>query len=266
MDLQNVRRLGLALLIAAIIPHATHATASPSPTAPAPNPIRAESERKMGDLARELKNDSDAAGWYAKAAQDGDAQSQFLLGAMYTLGRGVPLDYKKAVELLTQAAEQSNVMAQATLALVYFNGEGGIPKDLGEAEKWARKSADQGNAVGETTLGNLYLKGTPTINVDYVEAANWFHKAAVQGNARAEGNLALAEMMSQFDMTPRMPNFHDFKNSQSLEEEEYFWFFLSAASGISQYAPMRDRLAAHLNPQRVAEIQEYARHWKPAKP
>jgi hypothetical protein len=95
-----------------------------------------------------LKNDADAAQWYGKAAQDGDVQSQFLLGTFYTVGKGVPVDYQKAVTLLTQAAGQNNAMAQAMLALIYFNGEGGIPKNLDEAEKWARKSADQGNAVG----------------------------------------------------------------------------------------------------------------------
>lgn len=156
-------------------------------------------------------------------------------------------------------------MAQAMLALIYFNGEGGIPKNLDEAEKWARKSADQGNAVGYTTLGNLYMKGTPTIRVDYIEAATWYHKAAVQGNVRAEGDLALAEMMSQVAGRP-VQNMHDFKNSQSLEEEEYFWFSLSAAGGLAQSAPMRDRLAARLGSQKVAEIQEYMRHWIPTKP
>ena len=42
-------------------------------------------------------------------AEQGDAQAQFTLGAMYYNGRGVPQDYKQAVKWYRLAAEQGFV-------------------------------------------------------------------------------------------------------------------------------------------------------------
>ncbi len=37
-----------------------------------------------------------AVGWYRKAAEQGDAESQFNLGLLYRQGQGVPQDYGAA--------------------------------------------------------------------------------------------------------------------------------------------------------------------------
>ena len=52
-------------------------------------------------------------------AEQGDAQSQYYLGFMYSNGEGVVQDYKEAVKWFRKAAEQGNGEAQAFLGMMY---------------------------------------------------------------------------------------------------------------------------------------------------
>ncbi len=57
-------------------------------------------------------------------AEQGDVNAQFLLGAMYDKGLGVPQDYAEAVKWYRKAAEQGYAGAQNNLAFMYDDGEG----------------------------------------------------------------------------------------------------------------------------------------------
>jgi uncharacterized protein len=87
---------------------------------------------------------AEAAKWYRKAAEQGNASAQAALGGMYANGDGVPQDYVKAhkwfnlaASRLTKAAEQKvrhetvsnrdNVAARMT------------PAQISEAQKLARE-------------------------------------------------------------------------------------------------------------------------------
>ena len=76
-------------------------------------------------------------------AEQGDADAQFILGAMYDLGKGVPESDTKAAQWYRPSAEQGNVNAQYNLGLMYANGDG-VPEDDAEAMKWYRLAAEQG--------------------------------------------------------------------------------------------------------------------------
>ena len=54
-----------------------------------------------------------------KAAEQGDAETQFSLGRIYSLGRGVPWDSKEAAKWYRQAAEQGHARAQIMLGHMY---------------------------------------------------------------------------------------------------------------------------------------------------
>jgi len=54
----------------------------------------------------------DAAYWYRQAADQNWAWSENNLGVLYLFGRGVPLDFKRGVELLRAAAAQNNPNAR----------------------------------------------------------------------------------------------------------------------------------------------------------
>jgi TPR repeat protein len=67
-------------------------------------------------------------GDYRKAAEQGHAEAQFKLGAMYFSGDCVPQDDAGAVKWYRMAAEQGHTEAQADLAYMYENGLG-MPQD-----------------------------------------------------------------------------------------------------------------------------------------
>jgi tetratricopeptide (TPR) repeat protein len=74
-----------------------------------------DNPRLMHNLARSLDaagRYEDAAFWYRQAADRNWPWSQNNLGILYLYGRGVPLNFKRGVELLRAAAEQNNANAK----------------------------------------------------------------------------------------------------------------------------------------------------------
>jgi len=128
-----------------------------------------------------------AAFWFRKAAEGGDAEAQCKLGQLYSEGKGVPQDKYLAAVLWRRAADQGNANAQSSLGLAYINGDG-VPSDFGAAAFWLQKSAEQGDARGQVRLSLLYEAGWG-VPQDYAQAAAWTQKAAEQGDASAQGHL-----------------------------------------------------------------------------
>ncbi len=59
-----------------------------------------------------------------KAAEQGDIQSQFVLGAMYWKGQGVPQDEHHAAKWFRKAAQQGDGDAPFLLGCLYLEGKG----------------------------------------------------------------------------------------------------------------------------------------------
>jgi TPR repeat protein/transglutaminase-like putative cysteine protease len=125
--------------------------------------------------------------WYTKAAAGGNQFAQFNLGIMYEKGQGIEQDFAKAVALYLQAAEQGNAAAENNLGGMYERGRG-VPKDLVKAVEWYREAAEHGDIQGQANLGNMYQNGTG-VPIDYVQAREWYLKAAASGNSDAQNNL-----------------------------------------------------------------------------
>ncbi len=81
------------------------------------------------------KDYKEAANWYRKAADQGDANSQWNLGIQYETGRGVLQNYKLAAEWYRKAADQGYIPAQFKLSRAYEKGQG-VPQDYAEAYFW----------------------------------------------------------------------------------------------------------------------------------
>ena len=79
-----------------------------------------------------------------RLAKGGDKSAQDNLGVMYSIGDGVPQDYKEAAKWFTKAAEQGYANAQYSLGVMYRDGDG-VPQDYKEAVKWYTKAAEQGD-------------------------------------------------------------------------------------------------------------------------
>lgn len=76
-------------------------------------------------------------------AEKGDAVAQFMLGACFLTGFGIPKDDTEAVKWLTKASEQGFADAQFTLSGVYADGIV-VQKDMVEAYKWILLAHAQG--------------------------------------------------------------------------------------------------------------------------
>ena len=135
------------------------------------------------------QNSSTDAGvsWFRKAAEQGDADAQNVLGEMYYYGRGVAQDPPQAVFWFQKAAKQGNADAQNNLGMAYQNGQG-VEQNSAEAGTWLRKAAEQGNAQAQNALGIAYWDGRG-VDQDLVQASSWFRKAAEQGLADAQYNV-----------------------------------------------------------------------------
>ena len=136
-----------------------------------------------------LQDYAEAAKWWHRAAEQGHVFAQVSLGKMFRDGDDVLQDYAEAVKWFRRAAEQGQVNAQLDLADMYSNGHG-VPQDEAEAARWYLRAAEQGDASAQFTLGSRYLDGRG-VPQDDAKAAWWFIRAAEQGNAPAQFNLGL---------------------------------------------------------------------------
>jgi TPR repeat protein len=146
-------------------------------------------------------------------------------------------------------AEQGDAIAQYDLGWSYEAG-GLVPQDYAEAAKWYRQAAEQGNAYGQTALGNLYYEGWG-VEQNYTSAANWFRKAAEQGDATGQFSLGWA-----------------YEQGDGVLQDyvlAHMWYNLAAAQGADVAAKDRDRVAAKMTSDQIAEAQRLAREWKPTK-
>jgi len=77
--------------------------------------------------------------------------------AAFLLFLAVPC-FADSLENTIKAAEQGNADEQTLLGLIYEVGQD-VPRDDAEAVKWFRKAAEQGNQDGQFFLGRMYHLG-----------------------------------------------------------------------------------------------------------
>ncbi len=147
------------------------------------SPGEADAQSNSQDYKKAVK-------WFLLAADQGNVEAQFYLGAAYYEGKSVPQDFKEAVKWFHLAAEQGNALAQYNLGVAYAAGKG-VPQDFKEAVRWYRLAADQGNVEAQFCLGVAYATGIG-VPQDDKEAVKWYHLSAEQGNASAQYNLGVA--------------------------------------------------------------------------
>ncbi|WP_123103457.1 tetratricopeptide repeat protein [Acidithiobacillus sulfuriphilus] len=117
--------------------------------------------------------------WYRKAALQGEARAENIMGLAYYKGRGVPRNYFKAVRWYRKAAQQGDALAENNLGKAYYFGQG-VPQDYAKAAYWFHKAAQQGLVNAEANLGDAYANGLG-VPKNIPEAIYWWKKAAAQG-------------------------------------------------------------------------------------
>jgi TPR repeat protein len=107
-----------------------------------------------------------AAAWFRKAAEQGDAGAQAQLGISYTLGQGVAQNDGQAFQWLSKAAEHGEGSGMLFLGTAYALGKG-TARDNVQAHKWSSLAIlrlrdpslrDRAIALRDTVAGGL----TPT--------------------------------------------------------------------------------------------------------
>ena len=125
----------------ALIPMLTAALMAPD--------AAAQSSQGSGgpDSQRGVPQDrAQAAAWYRKAAEQGDAKAQFNLGLMYRYGPGYSPGLERWVEAFDPAPGHARPTTQGSPGARDVSGSG-IPKDYVEAHKWMSLAAAR--ATGE---------------------------------------------------------------------------------------------------------------------
>jgi TPR repeat protein len=183
--------------------------------------------------------------WCTKAAEQGDAKSQFALAGLYERGIGVPANRQEAVRWYKASANKGYAEAQFKVGQIYGRGEG-VPQDKSEASRWYIKAAEQGHPEAQYYMGYRYEHGKG-VTQNYPEAVRWYTKAAEQGNVSALNGLGSLYLAG-----------HGVPQSQI---DAYKWFNLAAASGKPEFIAERDKLGAKLTPAQLADGQKLASDW-----
>ena len=117
-------------------------------------------------------------------AEQGGSIAQFTLGLLYYHGQGIPQSYTQAAHWFQKAAEQGHTKAQSALGLIYRNGQG-TPQNYTQAAYWYQKAAEQNDTTAQLFLGSAYENGLG-VSQNYSKAIYWYQKAAEQNDADAQ--------------------------------------------------------------------------------
>ena len=159
---------------------------------------------RRGDYAAALRE-------WRPLAEQGHAEAQFRLGFLYVRGLDVPQDDTLAAKWYRKAAEQGQVQAQLALAGWHARCGGNIGPlcllrmgspnlDYTEAAKWYRLAAEQGNAEAQLNLGIMSTEGLG-VPQDYVMAHKWLNLAAAQGGRTRDTAVKVRDAVAA-KMTP----------------------------------------------------------------
>jgi len=130
-----------------------------------------------------------AAVWFQKAADLGDARSKAALGAFFLYGDArarVAKDAAHGLALVCEAVEDGHGPALCLVAQCYMNGEGVVKDAVGGVTllRQVINREDATKARAERLLTVCYREGDG-VEADTVQAALWCQKAARSGDAQA---------------------------------------------------------------------------------
>lgn len=97
------------------------------------------------------------------------------IGCLYSDGRGVEKDQRKATEYFTKAAEMGESLSMTVLADRLLAGTG-IAKSIEQAIQWYNKALEKGSRRAGISLGDIYYDGSHVdenidIAIEYYESA-----------------------------------------------------------------------------------------------
>jgi uncharacterized protein len=146
-----------------------------------------------------LQNFKEAQKNLCKSADIGDKDGQFNCAELYSEGKGVDKNAKKAVEYYEKAALQNHIGALNILGIKYRDGLD-VAKDAGKARSYFEKSGSRGNPVGLFELGQMFEQGVSTAK-DISKAHLYYNLANARNHPKAGEALGrVSAGMSAADM------------------------------------------------------------------
>jgi hypothetical protein len=200
---EKIARSVVGLVMLALCGHGMSEVMAQSPLKPAArretNNEMIQGARDKGIEAYRRHDNSEAATWFLRAAELGDAAAQAFLGSLYMEGDGVPQDYTEGLRWFRKAAAQEGSpiapVAQSQIGFAFYRGHG-VTKDDATAWAWFWTAARAGNPEAERVIGVFYLEGV-VVKEDQAEGLQWLRKAAEKGDPKAKEIIAEIEKRLQ---------------------------------------------------------------------
>jgi len=120
-------------------------------------------------------------------AEDGDAEAQFHLGALYANGRGVEFNLDKASKWLHKAAEQGEFSAMTLLGWISLQQEDS--ESAIKAMEWYQKAAEAGDVDAQCSIADLHINGAAGIESNTQAMLYWYEQAANHNHPKAQFQL-----------------------------------------------------------------------------
>jgi uncharacterized protein len=191
--------------------------------------------------------------WYEKAAPH-SADAQFLLGLMHYQGKGVPQDFMRAQQWFESAAAKST-QAQVNLGWMCEYGQGGPDgpdgrPDFACARRRYEQAAEAGDALGMFNAGTLHYLGKGVAQ-DYAAARQWFLRAADRNFPAAQYNLGVMALGQGQARNPL---------------EAYQWFRLVQLASYPGGSYNIDKVSGELSIEQKQQAEHWVRQWQAAHP
>jgi hypothetical protein len=238
-----IRKLSLAVAAVAAVAALLWAVRSPGALADAAGAWQAYQSRNYAAAAKEL----------TALAEGGDSAAQFYLGTLYSDGKAVTRDYRKAVEWYGKAAAQGHGDAEFTLGFLYLSGAGegagAVPADAQLAAKWLKIAAAKGHVGAQSALATIYGEGYG-VRRDTTESLRWAQNAAERGDAAAQYEMGRLRTLSL-----------------TVESwgEAYTWFRLAEKQGYPGASESRVVVGKQLDAKTIAEAERRVDLFVPRK-
>jgi hypothetical protein len=124
---------------------------------------------------------------YEKAANANFYKALTDMGYMYALGKFVPANGKKAIEMYAKAAKQ-NGQSNYSIGKIYQEGLGGLTINVKEAIKYFEMACDAGSSSAFVDLGKIYAEGNG-VTKNIIKAKELFTIAKELEHPNAEAEL-----------------------------------------------------------------------------
>lgn len=135
------------------------------------------------------KNPQEAIKLFTAAANKGNIDGFYSIGAVFYNGDGVKQNYGEALKWLTMASNKGHTSAQVLLAEMYYNGTG-VKQNYGEALRLSKLAVEKNIPDSQYLLGKMYYFGQG-VKANSQEAFKWYELAAKSGYAEARTGLGV---------------------------------------------------------------------------